>query len=141
MVVRDVRTRWNYTHAMIRRALLLQEVIVICSCERTSPRSSLTVIHRRSILGFLSRQNFRDASSRDLTGQDWNSLLIFSKYVHLLTFVPLRRCGDCAIVYSAFCLGFYASNITNVPRITTNNPAGPSHVREDGASSTASVHQ
>ncbi|KAJ3756617.1 hypothetical protein EV360DRAFT_7620, partial [Lentinula raphanica] len=27
MVVRDVRTRWNYTHAMIRRALLLQEAI------------------------------------------------------------------------------------------------------------------
>jgi hypothetical protein len=26
MVVRDVRTRWNYTHAMICRALLLQEV-------------------------------------------------------------------------------------------------------------------
>ena len=26
MVVRDVRTRWNYTHAMIVRALLLQEV-------------------------------------------------------------------------------------------------------------------
>jgi hypothetical protein len=26
MVVRDVRTRWNYTHAMIRRALLLKEV-------------------------------------------------------------------------------------------------------------------
>jgi len=25
-VVRDVRTRWNYTHAMIRRAELLQEV-------------------------------------------------------------------------------------------------------------------
>ncbi|KAI0284496.1 hypothetical protein BC826DRAFT_919592 [Russula brevipes] len=27
MVVRDVRTRWNYTHAMIARALLLQEAI------------------------------------------------------------------------------------------------------------------
>ncbi|KAF8806990.1 hypothetical protein BYT27DRAFT_7100375 [Phlegmacium glaucopus] len=26
-VVRDVRTRWNYTHAMIRRAELLQEAI------------------------------------------------------------------------------------------------------------------
>ena len=26
MVVRDVRMRWNYTHAMIRRALLLKEV-------------------------------------------------------------------------------------------------------------------
>ncbi|KAJ3804504.1 hypothetical protein F5876DRAFT_6719, partial [Lentinula aff. lateritia] len=27
MVVRDVCTRWNYTHAMIRRAQLLQEAI------------------------------------------------------------------------------------------------------------------
>ncbi|KJA13775.1 hypothetical protein HYPSUDRAFT_94428, partial [Hypholoma sublateritium FD-334 SS-4] len=27
MVVRDVRTRWNYTHAMIRRAILLKESI------------------------------------------------------------------------------------------------------------------
>ncbi|KDR74579.1 hypothetical protein GALMADRAFT_15913, partial [Galerina marginata CBS 339.88] len=27
MVVRDVRTRWNYTHAMIRRALLQKEAI------------------------------------------------------------------------------------------------------------------
>jgi len=27
MVVRDVRTRWNYTHAMIRRGLLLREAI------------------------------------------------------------------------------------------------------------------
>ncbi|KIL56766.1 hypothetical protein M378DRAFT_35880, partial [Amanita muscaria Koide BX008] len=26
-VVRDVRTRWNYTHAMIRRAELLKEAI------------------------------------------------------------------------------------------------------------------
>ncbi|KAI0300176.1 hypothetical protein BC826DRAFT_905589, partial [Russula brevipes] len=26
-VVRDVRTRWHYTHAMIRRAELLQEAI------------------------------------------------------------------------------------------------------------------
>jgi hypothetical protein len=26
MVVQDVRTRWNYTHAMIRRALLLRKV-------------------------------------------------------------------------------------------------------------------
>ena len=31
MVIRDVRTRWNYTHAMIRRALLLREV-----CSNTS---------------------------------------------------------------------------------------------------------
>lgn len=37
MVVRDVRTRWNYTHAMIRRALLLQEVIVIYSHEPVLP--------------------------------------------------------------------------------------------------------
>ncbi|KAF8330254.1 hypothetical protein F5887DRAFT_895956 [Amanita rubescens] len=27
MVIRDVRTRWNFTHAMIRRALLLREAI------------------------------------------------------------------------------------------------------------------
>ncbi|KAF9009676.1 hypothetical protein BDQ17DRAFT_1235806 [Cyathus striatus] len=27
MVVRDVCTRWNYTHAMIRRGLLLKEAI------------------------------------------------------------------------------------------------------------------
>lgn len=26
MVVRDVRTRWNYTHAMIRRGLLVRDV-------------------------------------------------------------------------------------------------------------------
>ncbi|KAJ6612082.1 hypothetical protein B0H10DRAFT_1758992, partial [Mycena sp. CBHHK59/15] len=27
MVVRDVRHRWNYTHAMIERGLLLREAI------------------------------------------------------------------------------------------------------------------
>ncbi|THV07444.1 hypothetical protein K435DRAFT_643424 [Dendrothele bispora CBS 962.96] len=27
MVIRDVRTRWNYTHAMIRRGRLLREAI------------------------------------------------------------------------------------------------------------------
>ncbi|EEB88625.1 hypothetical protein MPER_13449, partial [Moniliophthora perniciosa FA553] len=27
MVIRDVKTRWNYTHAMIRRALFLREAI------------------------------------------------------------------------------------------------------------------
>ncbi|KAH7903480.1 hypothetical protein BJ138DRAFT_1020557 [Hygrophoropsis aurantiaca] len=27
MVIRDVVTRWNYTHAMIRRALLLRKAI------------------------------------------------------------------------------------------------------------------
>ncbi|THU92849.1 hypothetical protein K435DRAFT_671393 [Dendrothele bispora CBS 962.96] len=27
MVIRDVQTRWNYTHAMIRRARLLREAI------------------------------------------------------------------------------------------------------------------
>ncbi|KAF8225931.1 hypothetical protein L208DRAFT_1304420 [Tricholoma matsutake] len=27
MVVRDVRTQWNYTHAMIHRALLLKEAV------------------------------------------------------------------------------------------------------------------
>ncbi len=26
MVIRDIRTRWNYTHAMIRRALLQKDV-------------------------------------------------------------------------------------------------------------------
>jgi hypothetical protein len=26
MVIRDVKTRWNYTHAMIKRALLLRKV-------------------------------------------------------------------------------------------------------------------
>ncbi|KAJ3818132.1 hypothetical protein F5878DRAFT_494374, partial [Lentinula raphanica] len=27
MIICDVRTQWNYTHAMIQRALLLQEAI------------------------------------------------------------------------------------------------------------------
>lgn len=41
MVIRDVRTRWNYTHAMIRRAQLLKEVSIassfhISSCILTS---------------------------------------------------------------------------------------------------------
>ena len=35
-MVRDVRTRWNYTHAMIRRAELLQEVGFTYICVRTS---------------------------------------------------------------------------------------------------------
>ena len=39
MVVRDVHTRWNYTHAMIRRALLLKEVRspVLISCFESTP--------------------------------------------------------------------------------------------------------
>ncbi|EIN07765.1 hypothetical protein PUNSTDRAFT_27160, partial [Punctularia strigosozonata HHB-11173 SS5] len=27
MVIRDIRTRWNYTHAMIKRAEMLRESI------------------------------------------------------------------------------------------------------------------
>ncbi|KZP32764.1 hypothetical protein FIBSPDRAFT_722118 [Athelia psychrophila] len=27
MVIRDVRTRWNYTHAMIKRALILRKAV------------------------------------------------------------------------------------------------------------------
>ena len=29
MVIRDVVTRWNYTHAMIKRALMLRKVCLI----------------------------------------------------------------------------------------------------------------
>lgn len=32
MPVRDVRTRWNYTHAMIERALLLKKACIVLLC-------------------------------------------------------------------------------------------------------------
>lgn len=59
MVVRDVKTRWNYTHAMIRCGLLLQEVDVNC---KFKVKSDFSIVEHR-YLGFqyaCSAWNFAD---------------------------------------------------------------------------------
>lgn len=68
MVIRDVVTRWNYTHAMIDRAQLLRKV-----CYYTVDFPCLLVIAdsiiRQSMLGLLIQTIIRYPHSQQLNGK------------------------------------------------------------------------
>ena len=71
MVVRDVRTRWNYTHAMICRALLLEEVF---KCTFLLEKLLTNLIENRQLIpGHMELRSFEVLGYQDLIGSCWDS--------------------------------------------------------------------
>jgi hypothetical protein len=71
MVVRDVCTHWNYTNAMIRRALLLEEVF---KCTFLLEKLLTDLIENRQLIpGHMELGSFKVLGYRDLIGSCWDS--------------------------------------------------------------------
>ena len=70
MVVRDVRTRWNYTHAMICHALLMQAVSDVAALLDHVGCSCVELFYRLSMTGF-TRVSLRGAA---ISPADWKFL-------------------------------------------------------------------
>ena len=77
MVIRDVVTRWNYTHAMIKRAILLRKV---SACHVQS--KLLLTSHRLSAVGFSNMRRCNICNWALMSGHFWSSWEIFLRYFH-----------------------------------------------------------
>ena len=83
MVLRDVVTHWNYTHAMIKRALMLQKVIIsfsLCMYGDTN----CECFHRLLTGLFLRTRRFSPWCCQARSGSFLSNSAQFSRWVHYI---------------------------------------------------------
>ncbi len=117
MVIRDVRTRWNYTHAMIKRALILQKVAVLIHGLASSWQGTLQAIHK-----WVVSHELQDLV---LQPDQWVFLEKLGSILEVRNFTVLRHR---LLTWGSESLGFYACNIPNVTLQHTDSSLGSSNV-------------
>lgn len=131
-VVRDVRTRWNYTHAMIRRAELLQEVSLLFIRSEYPADSLLLISTRLLTTGFLKRLVSVCCCWASTTGRFWKTLQTFLRYVRY------KLTAYCSFNDLIRFIALHRSHITNVAQQSSNNFVCLTVISQNGATSRGS---
>jgi hypothetical protein len=116
MVVWDVQTRWNYTHAMIKRALLLRKVMFVIHSTLQS------VDYSKAIDRWVSD---REELCPLRLSAEWDYLEKLCQMLEVHMTIPAVN----HITYHDSMSGFHQGYATDVPCKYTDPSLGSSHVR------------